>query len=235
MFCSLQFFMTCLIVVKLLTHHVVVVIASSSSSPPTFSIRLPGNPYPTDWEEDEEACSKLVGRWTSTGREYSIFDSRGTGNKSKQQQPQKQQHTLSSSQYRGGSTSNVMDSDDDIDFMERYRRYYKPIYTQNAKKTNKHIQKFHNWWSESISPKLDNLPKIICRMEPTTTLKLRKTFRPLKTIVRVGADFNTQLGVWQFKSSWEEPIIGGKLTLIGNELHLTKSWQLYVGKRIILF
>jgi hypothetical protein len=75
------------------------------------------------------------------------------------------------------------------------------------------------------------MPKIVCRVEPTTTLKLRKTFRPLKTIVRVGADFNTQLGVWQFKSSWEEPIIGGKLTLIGNELHVTKSWRLYVGKK----
>ena len=56
------------------------------------------------------------------------------------------------------------------------------------------------------------------------------SFRPLKTIVRLGADFNTQLGVWQFKSSWEDAIIGGKLTLIGKELQLTKSWQLSVGK-----
>ena len=80
-----------------------------------------------------------------------------------------------------------------------------------------------------MGPKFENLPRIVCRVEPTTTLKLRKSFRPLGTIVQMGADFNTQLGVWQFKSSWEEPIIGGKLTLIGNELHITKSWRLYVG------
>jgi hypothetical protein len=45
----------------------------------------------------------------------------------------------------------------------------------------------------------------------------------------LGADFNTQLGVWQFRSSWEDSIIGGKLTLSGRELQLTKSWQLSVG------
>jgi hypothetical protein len=46
--------------------------------------------------------------------------------------------------------------------------------------------------------------------------------------VRLGADFNTQLGVWQFKSSWEDAFLGGKLTLAGRELQLTKSWQLSV-------
>jgi len=46
-----------------------------------------------------------------------------------------------------------------------------------------------------------NLPKIQCRVEPNTTLKVRKTFRPLKTIIKLGADFNTQLGVWQFRVS----------------------------------
>lgn len=81
----------------------------------------------------------------------------------------------------------------------------------------------------NISPNIKNWPKIQCRVEPTTTLKIRKTFRPLKTIVRLGADFNTQLGVWQFKSSWEDEIIGGKLTLAGRELQLTKSWPLSVG------
>jgi hypothetical protein len=85
------------------------------------------------------------------------------------------------------------------------------------------------WWSDSVVPNLEKMPKIVCRVEPTTTLKLRKTFRPLKTIIRLGADFNTQLGVWQFQSSWEDAIIGGKLTLAGKELQLTKSWQLSVG------
>ena len=85
------------------------------------------------------------------------------------------------------------------------------------------------WWTANVSPNFKNLPKLQCRIEPTTTLKIRKTFRPLKTIVQLGADFNTQLGVWQFKSSWEDAIIGGKLTLAGRELQLTKSWQLSVG------
>ena len=85
------------------------------------------------------------------------------------------------------------------------------------------------WWTANVTPNIKNLPKLQCRIEPTTTLKIRKTFRPLKTIVQLGADFNTQLGVWQFKSSWEDAIIGGKLTLAGRELQLTKSWQLSVG------
>lgn len=74
-----------------------------------------------------------------------------------------------------------------------------------------------------------NLPKIQCRVEPNTTLKVRKTFRPLKTTVELGADFNTQLGVWQFKSSWEDRIIGGKLTLAGREMQFCKTWLLSVG------
>jgi hypothetical protein len=92
------------------------------------------------------------------------------------------------------------------------------------------FQTAQNWWMEEIDPKIQRLPKIICRIEPSTTLKIRKTFRPLKTIIRLGADYNTQQGVWQFKSSWEDAIIGSKLTLTGNrELQLTKSWQLSVG------
>lgn len=92
------------------------------------------------------------------------------------------------------------------------------------------VQKAQSWWMNKIDPKLQSLPKIVCRIEPSTTLKLRKTFRPLKTIIRLGADYNTQQGIWQFKSSWEDAIIGGKLTLSGNkELQMTKSWHLSVG------
>lgn len=47
--------------------------------------------------------------------------------------------------------------------------------------------------------------------------------------MRLGADFNTQLGVWQFKSSWEDDVIGGKLTLAGRELQFSKTWLLSVG------
>ena len=96
-------------------------------------------------------------------------------------------------------------------------------------RTESFLAPVRDWWMTNISPNIKNWPKIQCRVEPTTTLKIRKTFRPLKTIVRLGADFNTQLGVWQFKSSWEDEIIGGKLTLAGRELQLTKSWPLSVG------
>lgn len=91
------------------------------------------------------------------------------------------------------------------------------------------FQPVAEWWTTSISPNIKNWPRIQCRVEPTTTLKIRKTFRPLKTVVQLGADFNTQLGVWQFRSSWEDAIIGGKLTLAGRELQISKSWQLSVG------
>jgi hypothetical protein len=92
------------------------------------------------------------------------------------------------------------------------------------------FQPLTDWWEQNVSPNIKSWPRLQCRVEPTTTLKIRKTFRPLKTIIRLGADFNTQLGVWQFKSSWEDAIIGGKLTLIaGRELQLTKSWALSVG------
>jgi len=91
------------------------------------------------------------------------------------------------------------------------------------------LEPLSDWWESNVAPSVKNWPKIQCIVEPTTTLKIRKTFRPLKTVVRLGADFNTQLGVWQFKSSWEDEIIGGKLTLAGRELQLTKSWQLTGG------
>jgi len=76
-----------------------------------------------------------------------------------------------------------------------------------------------------------SIPRIQVKVEPNTTLKLRKRFRPLfKTVVTLGADFNSQLGVWQFKSSWEDSIIGGRLMLAGRELQLSKTWLLSVGK-----
>mmetsp|Transcript_27803 Transcript_27803/g.64547 ORF Transcript_27803/g.64547 Transcript_27803/m.64547 type:complete len:369 (-) Transcript_27803:147-1253(-) len=84
-----------------------------------------------------------------------------------------------------------------------------------------------HWWNHNVRGGLfQNLPKIQCRVEPTTTLKLRKTFRPLGTIVQLGADYGMQTGVWQFKSSWEDALIGGKLTLAGRELQFRKTWQL---------
>jgi hypothetical protein len=62
------------------------------------------------------------------------------------------------------------------------------------------VQTTRQWWRANVVPNIQSMPKIVVRCQPTTTLKVRKTFRPLKTVIRFGADFNTQLGVWQFKS-----------------------------------
>jgi hypothetical protein len=70
----------------------------------------------------------------------------------------------------------------------------------------------------------DLFPNIRVHCEPTTTLKLRKKFSPLKTVLTLGADYNTNIGVWQFRSSWEDSIIGGRISVAGRELMLTKSW-----------
>jgi len=74
------------------------------------------------------------------------------------------------------------------------------------------------------------LPGIKFRLNPLTTLKVRKIYTPLpKTVLTLGADYNTQLGVWQFRSDWEDKVIGGRLSLKGKELQLTKTWLLSVG------
>ncbi|KAG7365473.1 hypothetical protein IV203_038677 [Nitzschia inconspicua] len=121
--------------------------------------------------------------------------------------------------------------DESSPLQRKWKQHQQQQQKRHQQKRNLPIafQHVQDWWMTNISPNLQSLPKIVCRVEPTTTLKLRKTFRPLKTIVRLGADFNTQLGVWQFKSSWEDAIIGGKLTLAMKELQFTKSWQLSVG------
>lgn len=202
----------------------------SPKSPSPLHIRIPGNRYEEeDWDKDHDKG------WIGSGREFSVFDSRG-----------------------GSSRS---DGEDDVDegdgedfrskeLLDRYRRarlassrgryrgaapgFYGSSSSSNPPFDSKRrppefFQTVQTWWSSSVVPNLEKMPKIVCRVEPTTTLKLRKTFRPLKTIIRLGADFNTQLGVWQFQSSWEDAIIGGKLTLAGKELQFTKSWQLSVG------
>lgn len=119
------------------------------------------------------------------------------------------------------------------------RHHSKPYMNHNNnyinEKTNHHhidhnwLHPIYEWYKINIQPNIKNWPKIQCKIEPTTTLKIRKTFRPFKTIVRLSADFNTQLGVWQFQSSWEDTVIGGKLTFVsGREIQFQKSWQLSV-------
>jgi len=137
--------------------------------------------------------------------------------------------SLSGSGYNNNFNSNSNSNGNEGPSMPWSQSQRRPKQTQQKPKPPL-IQKAQNWWMDKIDPTLQSLPKMVCRIEPTTTLKLRKTFRPLKTIVRFGADYNTQQGIWQLKSSWEDSVIGGKLTLTGNkELQLTKSWQMSVG------
>ncbi|CAM9179417.1 unnamed protein product [Ectocarpus fasciculatus] len=74
----------------------------------------------------------------------------------------------------------------------------------------------------------DLFPNVRVSMDPTTSLKLRKRIYPLKTVLTLGADYNTQIGVWQFRSTWEDSIIGGRISIAGREVMLTKSWLLKV-------
>ena len=142
--------------------------------------------------------------WKGLGREFDVFDTRGG-----------EDHNPIPPRPTPRTTTRQSPS-------SYYSRRSRTTTTARSPSIFKSAQE---WWASNAK----NMPKLQCRVEPTTTLKIRKTFRPLKTIVTLGADFNTQLGVWQFRSSWEDSLIGGKLTLAGRELQLTKSWQLSVG------
>ncbi|CBJ29511.1 conserved unknown protein [Ectocarpus siliculosus] len=80
----------------------------------------------------------------------------------------------------------------------------------------------------AIQSMKDLFPNVRVSMDPTTSLKLRKRIYPLKTVLTLGADYNTQIGVWQFRSTWEDSIIGGRISIAGREVMLTKSWLLKV-------
>jgi hypothetical protein len=186
----------------------------------SFVARLPGKPYEmesTDAEIDllssQEGSTSTL--WVAgAGREINILDN------SKPEIPVLAQQ------------NNENDNDDYVSFTSpRYRSSGgRSSYGSRYNQKRSIMHPVTDWWSKNITPNIKNWPRIQCRVEPTTTLKIRKTFRPLGTIVRLSANFNTQQGVWQFKSSWEDAIIGGKLTLAGmKELQLTKSWQLSVG------
>lgn len=159
----------------------------------------------TSWDDNDDS-SEDDSSWKGAGREFSLFET------------------------RGGEDSRVFPSRTPPSTTRTSRPSYYSSSSARARTSASQQQasifsNIQNWWQRNVK----NMPKLQCRVEPTTTLKIRKTFRPLKTIVTLGADFNTQLGVWQFRSSWEDSIIGGKLTLQGRELQLMKSWQLSVG------
>lgn len=172
---------------------------SSSSGRASWKSNLPG----TSWDDSNEDDGD--DGWKGAGREFNLFGNRG-GEDSRVFPPSSRQTPPST------RTSTPR---------PRYAYPHRRAQQQQPSL----LQNIQEWWASNVK----NMPKLQCRVEPTTTLKIRKTFRPLKTIVTLGADFNTQLGVWQFRSSWEDSIIGGKLTLSGRELQLTKSWQLSVG------
>ena len=177
--------------------------ASSPPQNPSFKVRLPGRPYDSS---DDTNLDGILG----SGREFDLFDTRDALQK---------QHSSTQTDVKFASSTSK----------RRSTSSYFPKTSSKSSSSSQNQPTFINQVQEFWSENLAHLPKLNVRLEPTTTLKIRKTFRPLKTIIRIGADFNTQLGVWQFKTSWEDTIIGGKLTLAGKELQLTKSWQLKVG------
>jgi len=213
-----------------------VLVTSEISTPSSFTIKLPffpGRPYETDSDDEREEKDSGHG-FVGTGREFDLFDTRGgqsSGNPDERISWDREAMTSASSRPspRDGSSGTYPIRRTASPYYSSRSRYGGRSSSSYNKKPRSIFHPVADWWTSNISPNIKNWPKIQCRVEPTTTLKIRKTFRPLKTIVRLGADFNTQLGVWQFKSSWEDDIIGGKLTLAGRELQLTKSWQLSVG------
>jgi hypothetical protein len=205
----------------------------------SFPRRFPGTAYSMDDDEVDTHLSEKSLLWGGTGRELNLFDNTVDGSTSVTKpavtvrspfdtdttRPAAAKYPQRPNQYYDAS------ADFSATNPNNYYRTGGRAFTGSRHNQKKSIlQPVTDWWSANVSPNIKNWPKIQCRIEPTTTLKIRKTFRPLKTIVRLSAHFNTQRGVWQFKSSWEDAIIGGKLTLAGRkELQLTKSWQLSVG------
>lgn len=189
-------------------------VEASSSASPRVSLYPGRRGFPQD-DQDFDGTSTVAGM----GREFDIFDSTRGGSGP--------EIGVAGSSV-GGDNSNYPTYPTRIT-PSSTRRTGGRSYGNSRRSSSSFFQPVQEWWTSNISPNIKSWPKIQCIVEPTTTLKIRKTFRPLKTVVRLGADFNTQLGVWQFKSSWEDEIIGGKITLAGRELQLTKSWQLSVG------
>ncbi|KAJ1459428.1 hypothetical protein M885DRAFT_511387 [Pelagophyceae sp. CCMP2097] len=78
----------------------------------------------------------------------------------------------------------------------------------------------------------DLLPHLDVRVSPLTSLKIRKHFHILSTVLSFGADYSTNDGVWAVKTSWEDSIIGGKLVIKGSELQLHKNWIFSMGANL---
>lgn len=178
--------------------------------------------YHTD--DDDDSTHGLTG----SGREFDLFSTdpeenngncRG-GATNSNIPPESSDNSYTAGRAGGRSSSNPA-------YQTRNRNRSGSNYkASSSSKIRNPFTSVRNWVRDNQA----SIPRIQVRVEPNTTLKLRKRFSPLfKTMVTLGADFNTQLGVWQFKSSWEDKIIGGRLTLAGRELQLSKTWLLSVG------
>ena len=180
------------------------------------SMRLPGQPYEASWDEldeavdmDEDRTMVSNGRsWMGTGREFELFRSLGVKRRGvsggAQDDSTLNHQDVDPFQVSSTSPPNVSLVSDGK-FVPPPSSYASSRYYRNAGASQRPasrswrskpvvFQTVQDWWTSSISPNIQNWPKIQCRIEPTTTLKLRKTFRPLKTIIRIGADFNAQVG-----------------------------------------
>ena len=60
--------------------------------------------------------------------------------------------------------------------------------------------------SSDRRPWTDLIPRFRVKVEPMTTLKLRKRFYPFKTVIELGADYNTQVG----GCGWDGGVGGGR-------------------------
>lgn len=185
----------------LLLALLLLILSVVSAASPASSKTFRGINLPPANPYDDSADEEENPGLTGTGRDYDLFDTR-----------EKKQESFA--KFASASSRR-----------QQAYKAYNPHHHKADGGGNSMFHQVSDWWSTN----LPNFPKLIFRVQPTTTLKIRKTFRPLGTIVRMGAEFNTSLGVWQFKSSWEDAIIGGKLTLAGKELQMTKSWQLSMG------
>mmetsp|Transcript_30950 Transcript_30950/g.63237 ORF Transcript_30950/g.63237 Transcript_30950/m.63237 type:complete len:386 (-) Transcript_30950:559-1716(-) len=166
-----------------------------------------------------------------TGREFDVFDTRGGDGAADVSTARPPSRSFSS--YRAGASSSSYSSSSPGG---KRRRSRSPPASSSASATSGRRSGEGGGGpglnlAGALRSVRDNLPRIQLRMEPTTTLKIRKTFNVFRaTVLRLGADFNYQLGVWQFKSSWEDTVIGGKLSLAGRELQLAKTWRISVDK-----
>lgn len=71
------------------------------------------------------------------------------------------------------------------------------------------------------------LPKIVWHTDPVVKLKLRKRFYPLAlTRLTLGADLDVRTRQVSFKWSWKDRIIGGRLEFHGNQIALTKRFNI---------